>query len=53
MDELTNLPIPIEDIGKYTDTAIELAITYAPKLILAIITLIIGLWVVNRVTAGL
>jgi small conductance mechanosensitive channel len=49
------LPIPVsaDEINKYADTAIELAITYVPQLILAIITLFIGLWIVNRVTAGL
>jgi len=46
------LPIPVDEIGKYADTAIELGITYVPKLALALITLFIGLWIINRLTAG-
>lgn len=53
MDELANLSLPVDQIDEYTNTAIELGIAYAPKLILAIVTLIIGLWIVNRVIAGL
>ena len=47
------VPVSTEEINKYADTAIEMAITYAPQLLLAILTLIIGMWIVNRVTAGL
>ncbi|MCB1646747.1 MAG: mechanosensitive ion channel [Pseudomonadales bacterium] len=43
--ELTN-------IDKHIDTAIELAMTYAPQLALAIVTLLIGLWIINGVCAG-
>ncbi len=35
------------DISKYEDKAIELVMTYGPKLILAILTLVIGLWVIK------
>lgn len=53
-EEITNVvPVSTEEINKYADTAIEMAITYAPQLLLAILTLIIGMWIVNRVTAGL
>lgn len=41
------------DISKYQDTVIEMIITYGPKLILAILTLIIGLWIVKAMTNGL
>lgn len=34
--------------SEYVDQAISLAMTYAPKVLLAIITLIIGLWVIKR-----
>ena len=34
---------------KYLDQAIELGMTYGPKLVLAIITLIVGLWLIGRV----
>lgn len=36
-------------LEKYSGTAIELFMTYAPKLVLAIATLIIGLWVIGTV----
>lgn len=35
---------------EYMSTAINLTLEYAPKLALAIITLIIGLWIINTVT---
>ena len=44
MDELST-----EQMQGYADTAIEVAMTYGPKLILAIVVLIVGLWVINRV----
>jgi len=34
----------------YIDTAVEMAMQYGPKLILAILVLIIGLWIIKRVT---
>ena len=34
--------------SELTDQAISLVMTYAPKLLLAIITLIVGLWLINR-----
>src|SRR5690554_488386 len=34
--------------SEYIDQAIALVMTYAPKVLLAIITLIIGLWLINR-----
>jgi small conductance mechanosensitive channel len=39
----------MEKLGDYSDKAIELLMTYAPKLVLAIITLIIGLWIIGTV----
>ncbi len=36
-------------LGNYSDKAVELFMTYAPKLVLAIITLIIGLWIIGTV----
>ena len=44
MEELST-----EQVSGYMDTAVELAMTYGPQLILAILVLIIGLWIVNRV----
>jgi len=40
--------ISADQVSKWTDTAIELAMSYGPRLILAIIVLILGLWIINR-----
>lgn len=34
--------------SEYVDQAIALVMTYAPKFVLAIVTLVIGLWLINR-----
>ncbi|MEJ2130251.1 MAG: mechanosensitive ion channel [Gammaproteobacteria bacterium] len=39
----------MEDISPYVDTAIKLSLSYGPMLILAIVTLLVGLWIINRV----
>ncbi|MFV2089881.1 MAG: mechanosensitive ion channel family protein [Pseudomonadales bacterium] len=44
MDELST-----DQIYGYVDTSIEMAITYGPKLLLAIVVLLVGLWIINRV----
>lgn len=36
-------------VSVYAETAIELLMNYAPKLILAIVVLILGLWLINRI----
>ncbi|MDH3642983.1 MAG: mechanosensitive ion channel [Gammaproteobacteria bacterium] len=41
--------ISTEQVSVYADTAIELLMTYGPKLILAIVVLIVGLWIIKRV----
>jgi len=43
----------MDQINHYSDMIVELLVGYAPKLAGAIITLIIGLWVVKRITAGI
>ena len=35
--------------GQYMDVAMELAIAYVPKLVLAVVVLLIGLWLIKRV----
>lgn len=37
------------DVIKYKDQAIQLAMVYAPKVLLALVTLIIGLWLIGGV----
>lgn len=41
----------MENVDAYTTKAIELIMAYAPKVILAVVTLVIGLWLI-RVVAG-
>jgi small conductance mechanosensitive channel len=43
----------MKDIEKYSDQAIEMIMTYGPKLILAIVVLIIGLLIIKPVVKGL
>lgn len=40
----------MEKVNEYSDQLVELAILYGPKIIGAIITLIIGLWVIKKIT---
>ncbi len=44
MEELSG-----EQLSGYMDMAVEMAMNYGPKLLLALIVLIVGLWIVNRV----
>jgi len=44
MEELST-----EKMSGYVDMAVELGMNYGPKLLLAIVVLIVGLWIVNRV----
>ncbi|MZR64469.1 mechanosensitive ion channel family protein [Alcanivorax sp. DP30] len=43
----------MEQIQPYMDKAIELGMTYLPKVVLAIITLIVGFWIIKRIGKGL
>ena len=43
----------MNNIQNYTDKAIELLMNYGPKLILAIVTLIIGLWLIKLFVKGI
>ncbi|MEQ9402778.1 MAG: mechanosensitive ion channel [Cyclobacteriaceae bacterium] len=42
----------MEEASKYTDQAIELAIKYGPNIVLALLTLIIGLWIIGMFVRG-
>lgn len=44
--------LEIDKLEKYYDQAIELSMSYGPKLVLAILTLIIGLWLIKALTKG-
>jgi small conductance mechanosensitive channel len=37
-----------KQLEQYTQRAIELTMEYAPKLVLALVVLVIGLWIINR-----
>ncbi|MEM7097434.1 MAG: mechanosensitive ion channel domain-containing protein [Pseudomonadota bacterium] len=41
--------LSVDSMQGYVDTAVEMAIQYGPQLILAIVVLIVGLWIINRV----
>ena len=43
----------MEQVQPYLDKAIELGMTYLPKVVLAIITLVVGFWIIGRVIKGL
>lgn len=43
----------MNNLQNYTDQAIELLMNYGPKLILAIVTLIVGLWIIKLFVKGL
>jgi len=47
MEEIAN-ELSTDKMSHYMDTAVELAMAYGPKLILALIVLIFGLWIINR-----
>ena len=38
----------MEELNSYTEKAIDMLMQYAPKLILAIVVLVLGLWIINR-----
>ncbi len=51
MDQLTGHLAP-DQLQSYLDTAVQLGMQYAPKLLLAIIVLLVGMWLINRFVGG-
>jgi small conductance mechanosensitive channel len=47
------MEVDLKNISAYTDEAIKLALAYGPKLVLAILTLIVGLWVIKWFSKGM
>lgn len=43
----------MEQIQPYLDKAIELSMAYLPKVVLAVVTLVVGFWVIKRVIKGM
>lgn len=48
MEEITQ-ELSTDRMAHYMDTAVDMAMAYGPRLILALIVLILGLWIINRV----
>ncbi len=46
-EQLTDLVGP-ENLSRYADMAVELVMSYGPRLLLAIVVLLAGLWIINR-----
>jgi len=42
----------MNQVEKYTDQLIELAVGYGPKLLLALLTLLFGLWIIKAIVAA-
>lgn len=51
MEQLTS-QLATDKLQSYLDTAVQLGMQYAPKLLLAIIVLFVGMWIINRFVAG-
>lgn len=43
----------MENMDKYLDQLVSMAVEYGPKLVSAVLTLIIGLWIIRMITGGL
>ncbi len=43
----------MEQIQPYLDKAIELSMAYLPKVVLALVTLVVGFWIIKRVIKGM
>lgn len=50
---MEELGIATENVDRYMDTAVAMAMGYGPKLLLAIITLVIGLWIIGALSRSL
>ncbi len=43
----------MQDYQSYINTAVEMVMQYAPKVLLAIVTLLIGLWIIKLIVKGM
>lgn len=46
------MELPLESANHYLNLAMELSMAYVPKLVLALITLMVGFWLIRRLGAG-
>ena len=44
--------VNLNQVNRYAEKAMDMAVEYGPKLLLAILTLIIGLWIIKGLTRG-
>ena len=49
----TDLGKHLDNADALLDTALQLGMTYLPKLVLAIVTLLVGFWLIRRLHNGL
>ncbi len=45
-------PVAPEALSRYAEKALDMALDYGPKLLLAIVVLLVGLWIINRLVAA-
>ncbi len=50
---MEEIGISTSGLDKHMDTAVEMAMGYGPKLLLALITLIVGLWIIGAVSRSI
>lgn len=43
----------MEELQRHYDTALGLALAYGPRLLLALVTLVVGLWLINALVRGM
>ena len=46
------MDLPLEKASKYLDVGMEMAMAYVPKVVLALITLMLGFWLIRRFGTG-
>jgi small conductance mechanosensitive channel len=51
--DVQSLGLDPKDVEKYSDEAVTMLMQYGPKLVLAIITLVVGLWMINLLSRGI
>lgn len=45
--------IDLNHVNEYLDMGMAMAMAYVPRLVLAIVTLVVGIWIINRLTSGI
>lgn len=50
---MDDLDLSAIDVEKYTTLAVEASMTYLPKVVLALVTLVVGFWLANKIAKAL